>query len=58
MLLVSHDPRAIAMFCDRAVLLEGGRIVMEGAPCDVTRTYTELLTAAPTPAAALASGGN
>src|SRR2546423_1077785 len=26
MLLVSHDPRTIAAFCDRALLLEGGRI--------------------------------
>jgi len=30
MLLVSHDPRAIAAYCTRALLLDGGRIVMDG----------------------------
>ena len=29
MLLVSHDPRTIAEFCDRALLLDEGRIVMD-----------------------------
>jgi ABC-2 type transport system ATP-binding protein len=43
-LLVSHDPAAIAAFCDRAVLLEEGRIVMEGHAAAVAETYTALLT--------------
>ena len=30
MLLVSHDPRTVMAFCDRALLLEEGRIVMAG----------------------------
>jgi ABC-2 type transport system ATP-binding protein len=44
LLLVSHDPRAIATFCDRAMLLEGGRIVMSGPAAEVAETYLSLLT--------------
>ena len=44
MLLVSHDPRTIATFCDRALLLEGGRIVMTGAAAAVADRYLTLLT--------------
>ena len=44
MLLVSHDPRTIATFCDRALLLEGGRIVMTGAAAAVADRYLALLT--------------
>jgi len=45
MLLVSHEPRTIAAFCDRALLLEGGRIVLSGAAELVANRYLELLTA-------------
>ena len=46
MLLVSHDPRTIAAFCDRAVLLEGRRIVLVGSsrrrsPAATFRLLTE-----------------
>jgi ABC-2 type transport system ATP-binding protein len=44
MLLVSHDPRTIAAFCDRALLLEGGRIVMSGPASAVADRYLSLLT--------------
>ena len=44
MLLVSHDPRTIATFCDRALLLEGGRIVMTGPAAAVADRYLALLT--------------
>jgi ABC-2 type transport system ATP-binding protein len=44
MLLVSHDPRTIATFCERALLLEGGRIVMTGAAAAVADRYLALLT--------------
>jgi ABC-type polysaccharide/polyol phosphate transport system ATPase subunit len=44
MLLVSHEPRTIAAFCDRAILLEGGRIVMAGPAADVADRYMALLT--------------
>ncbi|MFL6280525.1 MAG: ABC transporter ATP-binding protein [Vicinamibacterales bacterium] len=44
MLLVSHEPRTIAAFCDRALLLEGGRIVFAGPTDTVANRYLELLT--------------
>jgi ABC-type polysaccharide/polyol phosphate transport system ATPase subunit len=44
MLLVSHEPRTIAAFCDRALLLEGGRIVMSGSAPAVAERYLALLT--------------
>ena len=43
-IVVSHDPRIITTFCDRAVLLDGGRIVMDGAPSDVADRYVSMLT--------------
>ena len=44
MLLVSHEPRTIAAFCDRALLLEGGRIAMSGSAPAVAEHYLALLT--------------
>src|SRR4051812_42275564 len=44
MLMVSHDPRIIASFCDRALLLDAGRIVMQGAASDVADRYITMLT--------------
>jgi ABC-type polysaccharide/polyol phosphate transport system ATPase subunit len=44
MLLVSHDPRTIAAFCERALLIDAGRIVMEGKAGDVAAKYLSLLT--------------
>jgi ABC-type polysaccharide/polyol phosphate transport system ATPase subunit len=37
--IVSHDPRIVATFCDRAVLLDGGRIVHEGPARDISEQY-------------------
>jgi ABC-2 type transport system ATP-binding protein len=54
MLLVSHEPRTIAAFCDRALLLEAGRIVMSGSAAAVADRYLALLTDAE--AAALPRG--
>src|SRR5207248_6261047 len=42
-LIVSHDPRIIETFCDRALLLEGGRIVVEGRSQEVAERYTSML---------------
>ncbi len=47
MLLVSHEPRTITQFCDRALLLEGGRIVMSGPAGAVAERYLALLTGGP-----------
>jgi ABC-2 type transport system ATP-binding protein len=43
-IIVSHDPRIIATFCDRALLLDGGRIVFEGPARDVADRYLSTLT--------------
>jgi len=44
LLLVSHEPRTIATFCDRALLLEGGRIAMDADADVVADAYVRLLT--------------
>jgi ABC-type polysaccharide/polyol phosphate transport system ATPase subunit len=41
-LFVTHDMGAIRRFCDRAVLLEKGRLIAEGNPHDVGLRYLQL----------------
>ncbi len=41
-LLVTHDMNAVQRFCDRAVLLEEGRVVELGEPRAVCRRYEQL----------------
>ena len=43
-IVVSHDPRIISTFCDRALLLDGGSIAMDGASADVADRYVSMLT--------------
>jgi ABC-type polysaccharide/polyol phosphate transport system ATPase subunit len=43
-LLVSHDPAVIRSFCKRALLLEGGRIVLMGNGAAVADRYVSMLT--------------
>ena len=43
-IIVSHDARVIATFCDRALLLDGGRVAFEGAARDVADRYVSTLT--------------
>jgi ABC-type polysaccharide/polyol phosphate transport system ATPase subunit len=43
-IIVSHDPRIIATFCDRALLLEDGRIMADGTPRDIADRYISTLT--------------
>jgi len=38
-ILVSHDPATISTFCDRALLLEGGRVVMSDTGEKVAEAY-------------------
>jgi ABC-type polysaccharide/polyol phosphate transport system ATPase subunit len=45
-LMVSHDPRTIATFCDRALLLDNGRIAAEGKGEAVAARYVSSLTTA------------
>jgi lipopolysaccharide transport system ATP-binding protein len=37
--LISHDARTISEVCDRAVWMNAGRILAEGNPADVCKTY-------------------
>ena len=41
--LVSHDPRTVATFCDRALLLDGGRVVAEGSGEAIAERYLRAL---------------
>jgi lipopolysaccharide transport system ATP-binding protein len=43
LLLVSHDKAAILAICDRVMLLDGGRLAMEGEPEAVIDFYNALL---------------
>jgi len=42
--VVSHDPRLIDTFCDRAILLDGGRIARQGQSSAIADDYLGLLT--------------
>jgi lipopolysaccharide transport system ATP-binding protein len=43
LLIVSHDKGAIQSVCDRAILLNAGRVAMEGAPESVMDYYNAML---------------
>ncbi|MBS0431507.1 MAG: ABC transporter ATP-binding protein, partial [Proteobacteria bacterium] len=43
LLFVSHDPGAIQSLCDRAILLEHGRLLMDGTPSAVMDYYNALI---------------
>jgi ABC-type polysaccharide/polyol phosphate transport system ATPase subunit len=38
-LLVSHDPRIVSTFCDRAILMDAGQIVAEGSGAEIAAQY-------------------
>ena len=40
-LFVSHNMQAIAQLCDRALLLDGGRIVQDGPSAEVVAQYLQ-----------------
>ncbi len=42
-LVVSHSINQLVSICDRAILLEGGKVLMDGEPNAVGNTYHELL---------------
>ena len=44
-ILVSHDPRAVAAHCDRGLLLEGGRVAFAGPAGEVAERYLTLVGA-------------
>jgi ABC-type polysaccharide/polyol phosphate transport system ATPase subunit len=54
---VSHDPSAVERLCDRAILLDGGRIVEEGAATEVVRAYHRRVSTGPAEEADRRDGG-
>jgi hypothetical protein len=42
-LFVSHDPAAVRALCSRAILLNAGQVVADGAPADVLNRYQRLI---------------
>ena len=44
-LFVSHDPGAIRALCNRAILLNQGQKIAEGAPADVLNRYQKIIMA-------------
>jgi ABC-type polysaccharide/polyol phosphate transport system ATPase subunit len=52
-LLVSHDPEAITHLCDRAILLNGGKLASEGDAALVVHDYFALMGQAHAPAVAI-----
>ncbi|MFN8642815.1 MAG: hypothetical protein U0802_14635 [Candidatus Binatia bacterium] len=49
LLFVSHDGNAVKRLCDRALVLEGGRVAFDGAPNDALNAYSRLLFDRDTP---------
>jgi len=43
LLIVSHDRAAIQSICDRAILLDGGRVAKQGTPEEIMDFYNALL---------------
>jgi lipopolysaccharide transport system ATP-binding protein len=43
LLIVSHDRAAMQSICDRAILLDGGRLAKQGTPEEVMDYYTALI---------------
>ncbi|HEY1226427.1 MAG TPA: ABC transporter ATP-binding protein [Ramlibacter sp.] len=43
LLLVSHDKQAIQSVCDRAILLDGGRLAKQGKPEEIMDYYNALI---------------
>ena len=44
---VSHDPSAVERLCDRAIMLDGGRILEEGAATEVVSAYHRRVVTGP-----------
>lgn len=44
-IVVSHDPTPVAGFCDRAILIDGGRVLMNDRPEAIAEAYLSMLRA-------------
>jgi ABC-type polysaccharide/polyol phosphate transport system ATPase subunit len=54
---VSHDASAVERLCDRAIMLDGGRIVEEGAAAEVVSAYHRRVVTGPAEEADHRDGG-
>jgi ABC-2 type transport system ATP-binding protein len=56
--LVTHDMEWVTEYCNRALLLERGQVIVEGSPSSVVETHLERMAeaAAQREAEALAAG--
>jgi ABC-2 type transport system ATP-binding protein len=54
---VSHDPSAVERICDRAIMLEHGRVLEAGSSGDVVRAYHRRLVTGPAEATAARQNG-
>lgn len=43
LLIVSHDSGAVQSLCDRALLLDGGRLIQDGNPSEIMDLYNALI---------------
>jgi ABC-type polysaccharide/polyol phosphate transport system ATPase subunit len=41
--IVSHDPNIVSTFCTHALLLDNGRVLLEGTGPDVAAAYLQLM---------------
>lgn len=57
-LFVSHDVDAVRRFCDRAIWLDSGKMIMDGDVSEVTSKYMEFITSNETDAEACVKGIN
>jgi lipopolysaccharide transport system ATP-binding protein len=57
LLFVSHSPTLVEDFCDRAIMLHKGVLMMEGAPNEVMEAYRESLAMTPEDVQAAATVG-
>jgi len=55
--VVTHDMQWLAEFCTRAVLIEHGRLIADGAPADLVRLYRERTIAAEASSSSLGHPG-
>lgn len=44
MFFVSHDAASVRQFCDRALLLHNGELIIDGAPAEVIERYQEIIS--------------
>ena len=44
---VSHDPSAVERLCDRAIMLEGGRVLDEGSATEIVSAYHRRVVSGP-----------